>query len=210
MAPLPDLVWKPREFHACLIRALDEAYQALEQRYSEFPKLWAAGRPLPGSKTGFRQAPMLGTGAQGRDQSGFVAFARAYCTAEGEPWDRERCSFERYADFILYTAGNWYRGEKVPLMVAEAETHSGELLGELSGLVSLRAPHKYLFMDPYNTLERLNDWAYQATSPCDWPSTTYHVIEIPRSPALPSTWTHFIATVQDPGSRLTFMPVPTT
>jgi hypothetical protein len=150
---------------------------------------------------------MLGKGAGGRDVGGFFTFAAKYIEAEGSPKHAvdARCSFERYQDFAFYTGGNWEDGHKFPILIAECESSSGELLGELAGLISVRCPHKYLFIDGRDTLARLdaycNDSAKQAY---DWGRTIYHVIEIPNTPSRSSTWQAYVTTVNNTGDQLRF------
>lgn len=204
---LPKVVWEPSKFHAKLIEELDVAYRALRKKFPDrFDELWKKNEKHL-RKTCFRQVPILGTGGEGRHESGLWKFAEAYCKAEHMAWDSERFGFERYADFILYTDGDWFKGEKVPLLVVEAESNSAELFGHLSDLASLRAPHKYLFIDPKDTLRRLAEWSKRDVCPYDWPSTTYHVIEIPPEPALPSSWKCSMATARTHKERLAFEEV---
>lgn len=202
--PLPKVIWEPFEFHKRLMKALDEAYKALRDERSDFDSLWVTGSCLPGTRTNFRQVALLGSGGDGRNRSGFFNFSQSYSEAEGCKFHPARCSFERYQDFAFYTGGDWYQGEKIPLMVAEVESNSAELLGELSGLCTIRAPHKYLFIDSNDTLGRLTSWCENDHSAYDWAQTTYHVIEIPRLPALPSTWMAYKSTVCNHGERIEF------
>ena len=200
--PLPVPVWEPVEFHRQLMHALDDAFDSLATAPT-FLADWTAWRTVPGTKTQVRQSPMLGNGGSDREAGGFHLFARRYVEAEqnGSSLPSDRCSFERYQDFVFYTDGDWHRGEKLPIMIAECESNSGELLGELSGLLERRCPLKYLFISGRETLSRLND---QARANVDWGNTTLYVIEIPDEPSRPSTWTAFKASVQNTGESFRF------
>jgi len=202
---LPCAIWPPTEFHRRLMSALDEAYDAVRKEIEGFDAGWRSCMTIPKTKTTIRQSPMLGAGGARRDLSGFRKFAKLYAKEEGK--DRaDRYGFERYQDFAFYTAGDWYEGMKRPLMVAEVESNSGELLGELSGLISIRCPHKYLFIAGYDTLNRLTQFCCQPGSPAvDWAGTTYHVIEIPNDPSPPSQWTAFRASIMNDGDELAFV-----
>ncbi len=206
--PLPDLLWETRECHRQLLSALDDAFDALSAR-DGFGDDWRSWRTVPDTKTSVRQTPMLGNGASGRDRGGFHLFARRYVDAEGSDVGslNDRCSFERYQDFAFYSLGDWYAGKKVPLLVAECETNPKELLGELSGLITVRCPLKYLFIHGADTLARLNGFCSDPHSQAvDWPGTTYYVIEIPDSPLRPSSWRAFEADVEKAGGAIRFAP----
>ncbi len=202
----PACVWTADQFHQQLMAALDESFDQL-RRVDGFDDDWRNAATVSGTKTMVRQSPLLGNGAPGRDVGGFWMFAKRYLEAEGsaEQAIGDRCGYERYQDFALYTGGSWYAGEKEYLLVAEAESNPNELLGELAGLIAVRCPHKYLFIAGNDTLRRLNTFCdNEEHRAVDWGGTTYFVIEIPEAPALPSTWEAFQANVQSTGDRLVF------
>jgi len=204
--PFPPLVWNAAELHRQLMQALDEAY-AIISTAPDFANRWATWRTVPGTKTPVRQAPMLGTGGSGRAAGGFLRFAERYVQAEGTSAlpASARCSFERYHDFAFFTDGNWYHGKKHPILVAECESRWGELLGELSKLLRVLCPFKYLFIDGHDTLRRLGVFCNDPTTcAIDWANTTYYVIEIPQSASPPSGWPTFTATVGRTGDSLQF------
>ena len=206
--PFPSPIWDSVEFHRQLMRALDDAFETLSKA-AGFSRDWTTRRTVPGTKTSVRQTPMLGKGAPGRQKSGFLWFARRYSRAEGHAaLSRDRYSFERYQDFAFYTDGDWYSGKKLPIMIAECESNANELLGELSGLMTIRCPFKYLFIEKLDTLNRLKKYC-RDTSTCtvDWGNTTYYVIEIPDSPSRPSGWTTFAARLEKNGDALRFEQV---
>ena len=151
--------------------------------------------------------PVYGAPAVGK-VPGSREFAERYVQQEGRgTGDVDgRCYFDRYRDFTFYTQVNWYDGRKVPLLIAEAESNSNELLGELSGLLSVRCPYKYLFIDGQDTLNRLKEFCQPpANLAVDWGNTTYHVIEIPNDPSPPSHWTGFMAHTTRDGDQLVFV-----
>jgi len=198
--------WSQSEIHQQFILALDDAFDKLSAT-PNFSDDWISCRSVAGTKTQIRQSPMLGNGGSGRDAGGFYLFANRFISSEASaihtPYDR--CSFERYSDFALYTDGNWYDGNKHAFLIAECESNSNELLGELAGLISVRCPHKYLFIDGNDTLNRLNAFCNIPESVADdWADTTYHVIEIPDQPTRPSTWNSITATVESNGDRIRF------
>lgn len=204
--PFPQLTWDRAEFHRQLLTALDESFDELS-RTSTFSSDWTSWRTVAGTKTQVRQSPMLGNGASDRNIGGFVRFAQRYATAEATPdvAATDRCSFERYQDFAFYTANNWYDGKRHSIVIAECESNPNELLGELSGLISVRCPHKYLFIHGNDTLNRLNSYCNDADSHAnDWANTTYYVIEIPDSPSRPSTWLAYVANIENNGDPLRF------
>ena len=206
IAPLPVPVWEPAEFHRQLMHALDDAFDSLATAPT-FQADWTAWRTVPGTKTQVRQSPMLGNGGPDREAGGFHLFARRYVEAEqkGSSLRSDRCSFERYQDFAFSTGGNWYHGKKLPIMIAECESNSRELLGELSGLLAMRCPLKYLFISGRDTLSRLNAFCDDpASANVDWGNTTLYVIEIPNEPSRPSTWTAFRASVRNTGESFRF------
>jgi hypothetical protein len=202
----PTCVWPAEEFHRQFMLSLDTSFEQLRHA-GGFDDDWRNAACVTGTKTMVRQSPLLGNGAAGRDVGGFWLFAKRYMEAEGsaEQIIGDRCGLERYQDFALYTAGSWYAGEKEYLLVAEAESNPDELLGELSGLIAVRCPHKYLFIAGHDTLHRLNTFCENRDHRAiDWAGTTYFVIEIPDEPTLPSTWQAFQAKVQSTGNRLVF------
>jgi len=146
--PFPSPIWDSVEFHRQLMHALDDAFETLS-RTAGFSRDWSKRRTVPGTKTPVRQTPMLGKGGSGREAGGFHLFAKRYTEAEGNAgsFSPDRYSFERYQDFALYTEGNWHCGKKLPIMIAECESNPRELLGELSGLMTIRCPFKYLFIE---------------------------------------------------------------
>lgn len=116
-----------------------------------------------------------------------------------------RYGYERYQDFTLYSSGDWHKGEKAPIMVAECESNPGELLGELSGLMTIRCPFKYLFIEEgsESTFEQLKAFCDKSLK-TDWAGTTYYVIEIPQNPLPPSNWKTFKAHIEKTGDKLSF------
>lgn len=207
--PLAPLLWPPDECHRRLLAALDRAFADLSRR-DGFEDDWRNGKTVPRTKTAVRQTPMLGLGAEHREAGGFYLFAEQYVNAEGKPalpW-RERCSFERYRDFVLFSAGDWLDGRVVPLLIAECESNPDELLGELSGLVSTRCPLKYLFIDAGDRGELLPRLEKFAADPeacaTDWAGTAYYVIEIPHVPSRPSTWKSIRGQVEETGGPIRF------
>lgn len=205
ITPLPKLIWDHSECHRQLMRALDDAFQELGAR-DHFEEDWRQIRPFAGTKTSVCQTPMLGCGASGRSEGGFHLFAERYLESEGSDSAGlgERCSFERYQDFAFYSGGSWYDGKKVPLMAAECESNSAELLGELSGLMTIRCPLKYLFIHGVDVGRLKSFCAERDSLATDWSGTTYYVIEIPPTPSPPSAWTTHRAHVPETGSPIEF------
>jgi hypothetical protein len=187
-----------------MMDALDQAFASLSVAVPEFSNNW--GKTFPDTKTLVSQSPMLGTGPAGHDKGGFHLFAQRYAQAEGKS-AAARCNYTRYHDFAFYADRDWYNGKKLPILIAECESKYEELLGELSGLLKVRSPFKYLFIEGSDTLKRLNDFCQHPCScAVDWANTTYYVIEIPISASPPSTWTAFTATVEHHGETLRFRP----
>jgi hypothetical protein len=156
-----------------------------------------------------RQSPLLGQGGgDGRQLGGFWKFAHEYVRAEGGGTAdvKDRCFFERYQDFAFYSGGDWWAGKKLPLVIIEAESKSKELLAELSGILAVRSPVKYLFISGVQGLfDRLTSYC-ASTDACvtDWAGTTYFVIEIPDEPILPSKWVTYRADVNSDRGKLCF------
>ncbi len=130
----------------------------------------------------------------------------AYATKEGASLSglKHRCGFERYQDFHFSSNGDFYRGHKYPLVVAEVESNPAELKGELRGLWSIRCPLKVLIIEPAgDVLGKLNDYCAE-TNLSDTLDTSYFVIEIPGTPQRPSNWITYCGRVHDQMSHLVF------
>ncbi|MBI3468694.1 MAG: hypothetical protein HY000_37300 [Planctomycetes bacterium] len=206
----PRLIWDVDTFHRELMRAIDDSFHCLREA-ADFDDQWRSCRTVPGTKTTIRQTPLLGRGGQGRCDGGLYKFAERYVAAEGRATAEanERCCFERYGDFVFYANDEWWEGNKLPALAVEVESKNAELLGELSGLLSVRSPFKYLFISSApDILSRLTAYC---GDPCrlavDWAQTTYFVIEIPDEPIPPSQWKSDRADVQQHGEKLCFRPV---
>ena len=186
---MPEPRWPTDQFHAELMACLDDALLEL-QEMPNFEHDWRAGICAAGTRTAVRRAPLLGLGGGGREQGGLLTFAHMYVDGENLE-NADHRGFERYQDFALYTIGDWYLGEKRPLMVCEVESSPGELIGEITGLWAIRCPLKYLFISPFPDLfeQPTSYCATPANGIVDWARTTYFVIEIPDVPTLPSTRT---------------------
>src|SRR5690606_27652666 len=115
-----------------LMACLDDAFLEL-QEMPNFEHDWRAGICAAGTRTAVRQAPLLGLGGGGREHAGLLKFAHKYVDGENLE-NADHWGFERHQDFALYTIGDWYLGEKRPLMVCEVESNPGELIGEITGL----------------------------------------------------------------------------
>jgi hypothetical protein len=208
---LPVSPWSVDVLHRTMLDSLDESF--LEQRLANCVDIWRSGLRVVGTNTNIRQTPLLGRGGgDGRQIGGFWKFAHKFVFAEGsDPADvKNRCFFERYQDFAFYSKGNWLDGEKLPLVIIEAESNSKELLAELSGLLAVRSPVKYLFIAEHQGLfHRLSSYCSSAgTFATDWAGTTYFVIEIPDEPILPSKWVTYRADVNSDRGKLCFGRFP--
>lgn len=204
----PILKWTISELHRELMASVDEAFVE-HQRLPAFDAGWRSGKCVEGTRTSIRQAPLLGLGGgDGRREGGLWKFAHKYVLTEGHrPADvKDRCFFERYQDFAFYSDGEWMNGEKLPLVIVEAESNPKELRAELSGLLSVRCPVKYLFIA--RSQDILGQLASHCASPktcaTDWAGTTYFVVEIPDEPMLPSEWVTYRADVNSTGDKLSF------
>lgn len=210
----PDVIWNADEFQRQFMSSLDESYAELSKE-PEFSDKWKNWATVNGTKTMWRQTPLLGKGSSGRDVGGFWLFTVKYFEEEklrnipsAEPLDC-RCSFERYQDFALYAGDSWYEGTKRHIVIAEVESNEAELLGELSGLLSIRCPIKYLFIAQTPDLfGRLTKFCGEPNSGAtDWAGTTFFVAEIPDKPEPPSDWTTYRADVSQHGEKLCFRRV---
>jgi hypothetical protein len=210
-AVLPSLIWSPDELHENLMKCLDESFLALKGS-ADFERDWRESRCVEGTKTMVRQSPLLGKGGgAGRQDGGLWQFTKRYLLAECGSWDNvgDRCSYDRYHDYSLYTAGKWLAGRKLPLVILEAESNPAELLGEIAGLWAVRCPIKYLFITKSDDLfDRLTAYCGSpAFGVTDWGGTTYFVVEIPPQPSLPSHWVTYRADVNIDREKLSFRRV---
>lgn len=210
-SPLPALIWSHDLLHTNLMKSLDESFAEL-RLLPNFDRDWESSRCVEGTKTMIRQTPLLGRGGgDGRRQGGLWKFAEQYTKAERPPLTElnDRCSYDRYHDFSLYTAGKWLEGRKLPLVIVEVESNADELLGELAGLWAVRCPIKYLFITEFKEL------FHKLTAYCsapdlgvtDWAGTTYFVVEIPQQPTLPSSWVTYRADINLDREKLAFRRV---
>lgn len=190
---------KRQLIHEQFLDAIDTALTNLEKNEKDFSTDWIAWKCVAQTKTRVFQSPFLGCGGKRRNAGGFWQFAENYGKLENpeQQFDFQRMSFERYQDFAFYTAGNWYDGKKVPLLVAEVESNPKELLGELAGLLTIRAALKYLFIKPMSenaTLQKLQEYCENVDNEItDFPNTSIYVFEIPDKSSAPSTWQKFVA-----------------
>jgi hypothetical protein len=201
-------LWKPDEVGDQMVAAVRTSYSRLAKE-PNFAKNWTANRKLAGTKTTYQQSVLLGKGANGREFGAFWGFGEQYVIAEcNAPAKvlRDRCCFERYSDFQFYDSGQWCQGMKRILVIAEAETNAHELLGELSALLAIRCPFKFLFItEAYDTKQRLDAFCADPTSTAtDWGDTTYWVVEVPEKHCDPTKWRTHRADVKEHGQALQF------
>lgn len=195
------------EIHEWIMNALGRSFAGL--RSEAFDADWTNDATCKNSRTKFRQAALLGTGGgnERRKKGGLWMFAERYVgeedthTSEHNKVDG-RCMFEGWVDCVFYSRGpgensanDWYEGHKWPLVAVEAESNPRELLGELSNLLSMRCPLKYLFINPVIKLKRPEDAHRERLSKfqshplfLDWPGTQLRVFEIPKEPRSPVDW----------------------
>jgi hypothetical protein len=205
------------KMHSSLLEHIGQAYDDLSKE-DNFKDKWTANNCYfyPSKKQGisYNQTFMLGKGGGAlRQQGGFRKFAESidlksiypnnFCKQKFDRFDH--IEFDKKSDFVMYTATDWYKGHKLPIMIVEVEQKEAELLGEFSNLLSIRAPLKYLFIQIAEEnvdakINGLNQYVLDSHYE-EVPNTTFYISIIPFHPMPPSQWTTFKAE-STPDSRL--------